>query len=501
MDRVRILVVDDEKVIREGVERALGKRGYEVVKAEDGERGLELLQQSSFDIVLTDLMMPGIDGFGVLEWIGTHQPQVQVIVITGFATVSKAVSAMKQGAFDFVGKPFTPDYIRVVVDRAIEKLEMREETERLRDEKNRGLMAIDQSDSRLKTVFSCMAEAVLITDSKGVVVLHNPAAIKLLEIQTDPVIGKPLADSIRDKAAVSMVKEAVASATAQSREFSPGSISRQHLRAHCSPVMTEKGEVIGSVTTFLDISALKEIDQMKSDFVAMVAHELKSPLASVEQMIYALQVGCEHEAVSSCHALHTRMTARTRDLLGLIDNLLNLSKLESGTVVFNREPAIGDTVIRDVLEIASPQAEAKEIEIDYQACDEQWWFSIDYDHMRTAIMNIISNSIKYTPEGGKVKLATSISGGFINFSVQDSGIGISSEDLPHIFDRFFRVKGKATRHITGSGLGLALVKEVVEAHQGYLDVRSVLGEGTTFTLSFPLCQQNGSAVTETLLAK
>jgi signal transduction histidine kinase len=120
--------------------------------------------------------------------------------------------------------------------------------------------------------------------------------------------------------------------------------------------------------------------------------------------------------------------------------------------------------------------------------------------MHTAIMNIVSNSVKYTPDGGRVELSTSVSGGFANFSVKDSGIGISKEDMPHIFDRFFRVKGKATRHITGSGLGLALVKEVVEAHQGYIDVQSTPGVGTTFTLSFPLAQVSGTTAPELQLA-
>ncbi len=496
MDSVRILVIDDEKVIREGVERALAKRGYEIFKAEDGNRGLELLKEFDFDIVLTDLMMPGLDGFAVLDWIRENQPHVQVIVITGFATVTKAVTAMKQGAFDFVGKPFTPDYIRVVVDRAIDKLSMRAETERLREEKNRGLEAIDKSQSRLKTVFSCMAEAVLITDTEGVVVLHNPAAIKILEIQTDPFIGKPLADSIRDKTVVSMTHEAMSKAMVVTREFAPGTISRKFLRAYCSPVTNELGAVIGSVTTFEDISAHKDIDRMKSDFVAMVAHELKSPLASVEQMIYALQVGCEHEATNSCHTLHKRMTTRTKDLLRLIDNLLNLSKLESGAVVFNLEPIHGDDIIREVLEITRPQAEGKGISLRYQPSEEDWLFNVDYDHIRTAIMNIVSNSVKYTPDGGQVTLSTEVAGGFVNFVVQDTGIGISKEDLPHIFDRFFRVKGKATRHITGSGLGLALVKEVVEAHQGYIEVQSTPQVGTTFTLSFPLAQKNGVPVPE-----
>lgn len=490
MDDVRILVIDDEKVIREGVERALTTEGYQITKAEDGLAGLELLKEQSFDIVLTDLMMPGMDGFAVLDWIRENQPTVQVIVITGFATVTKAVSAMKQGAFDFVGKPFTPDYIRVVVNRAVDRLRLQAETARLRAEKKRGLEAIDKSESRLKTVFGCMAEAVLITDADGVVVLHNPAAIKNLEIQTDPFIGKHLSASIRDATVVSMVEEVVKTSKAVIREFDPGSISRKYLRAHCSPVITEQGALVGSVTIFEDITTHKEIDQMKSDFVAMVAHELKSPLASVEQMIYAAQVGCEHEQTSSCNSLHTRMTARTKDLLRLIDNLLNLSKLENGTVVFSIEPVRGEDIIQDVLEISRPQAEAKNITLSYEPSEEDWWFKVDYDHMRTAFMNIVSNSIKYTPDFGHVTLKTSTASGFVHFLVEDTGIGISKEDLPNIFDRFYRVRGKATRNIIGSGLGLALVKEVVSAHQGYLDVESTPGVGTLFTLSFPIVQAN-----------
>lgn len=486
MDTIRILVIDDEKVIREGVERALAGKGYTLAKAENGERGIEMLKQDTFHIVLLDLMMPGIDGFGVLEWVNANTPDTQVIVITGFATVSKAVSAMKQGAFDFVGKPFTPDYIRIVVGRAMEKISLQAETEKLREEKTLSLEEIQKEQSRLKTVFSCMVEAVIITSSEGVVVHHNPAAIKLLEIQTDPVIGKPFSASIQDSHAVRMVEESLAKSIVVTREFSAGTISRKFLRAYCSPVQSQGGNTLGAVITFEDISTHKEIDRMKSDFVAMVAHELKSPLASIEQMIYALQTDCEYEAEKACNALHGRMTTRTKDLLRLIDNLLNLSKLENGTIVFNLEPTKGHDIIKDIVEITTPQAESKNITISYCPCGEEWWFNVDYDYIRTAFMNLISNAVKYTPEGGTIEIKTSVNGGLANLIVQDSGIGINENDLPHIFDRFFRVKGKATRHITGSGLGLSLVKEVVDAHQGYIDVHSTPDVGTTFTLSFPL---------------
>ena len=491
MDALRVLIIDDEKVIRDGVERSLAGKNYLIAKAESGEAGIEMIEQNGYDVVLLDLMMPGIDGFGVLEWIKENRPHIEVIVITGFATVSKAVTAMKQGAFDFVGKPFTPDYIRIVVERAVEKISLETEARKLREERILTLEAIQNEQSLLKTVFGCMVEAVLITDPQSVVVHHNPAAIKMLDIQTDPVIGKPLSASIKDTVAVQMVQEAIARNRVVSREFAPGTVSRRYLRAYCAPVISSTSDgdkVLGSVTTFEDVSTHKEIDKMKSDFVAMVAHELKSPLASIEQMIYALQVNCEYEAANNCNRLHGRMTVRTRDLLRLIENLLNLSKLESGTVVFNLERTNGHEIIEDILEVAKPQAEAKDISVHFNPCDEDWWFNVDYDHMRTAIMNIVSNAVKYTPEGGDVRITTSVTGGFVNLVFQDSGIGIPKEDLPHIFDRFYRVKGKATRHITGSGLGLSLVKEVVEAHQGYIDVRSNPDTGTVFTLSFPILE-------------
>lgn len=496
MGTIRILIVDDERVIREGVERALSGRGYEIAKAENGERGVEMLKEQPFDIVLLDLMMPGMDGFAVLDWIKREQPHIQVIVITGFATVSKAVTAMKQGAFDFVGKPFTPDYIRIVVKRAIDKIFLEAEAMQLREERILSREAISREQSRLKTVFGCMVEAVIITDREGVVVHHNPAAVKILEIQTDPVVGKPLADSIRDGSAVQMVHEAIDKSIVVTKEFSPGAISRKYLSAHCAPVKSAEGTVLGSVTVFEDISNHKEMDKMKSSFVAMVAHELKSPLASIEQMIYALPMECDYAEEKFCNSFHNRMTVRTKDLLRLIDNLLNLSKMESGTVVFNLEPIKGHDLIEELLEIAEPQTENKDITLVYSPCDRDWWFNVDYDHIRTAFMNILSNAVKYTPQGGTLEVGTTLSGGLASLVVKDSGIGISAENLPHIFDRFYRVKGKDTRHITGSGLGLSLVKEVVEAHHGYIDVQSEPAKGTTFTLSFPVAEVGAATAVE-----
>lgn len=482
----RILIVDDEKVIRDGCERALAGGAYFVQKAENGEQGIAALERDPFDVVLLDLMMPGIDGFAVLKWVKEHRPTTQVIVVTGFATVAKAVAAMKEGAFDFVAKPFTPDYIRIVVQRAAEKRSLLSETARLREEKALDLEAIAEEQSRLRSVFACMEEAILVTNREGTVVLHNPVAIRVLELQTDPVIGKPLSASLSDASAVEMVAEAVRSGATVMREFMPGTISKLWLRAHCAPVRTAAGKVLGSVTVFEDITTHKRVDQLKSEFVAMVAHELRAPLAAIQQMVWSVEGAGDIDPQKRTEILG-RVSARIEDQLKLIENLLNLSKLETGVVAFNMEPAKGDEMVADAIARVRERAEGKGICVEFSACPNEWWLSADRDHMVMVFTNIIDNAIKYTPAGGAVRIRSAHGGSLARVTVSDTGIGIAPADLPHIFDRFFRVKGRETRGIPGSGLGLSVVKKVVEAHSGSIDVDSEPGRGTTFTVTLPLC--------------
>jgi len=481
---VRILVIDDEKVIRDGCQRALADQGYAIEKAESGHEGIERLEQSAYDIVLLDLMMPGLDGLSVLRWIRENRPAIQVIVITGFATVSKAVEAMKEGAFDFVGKPFTPDYIRLVVRRAAERQALQTETARLREERELDHLAIATEQSRLKTIFRCMEGAILVTDPKGIVVLHNPAAIDMLNLETDPVLGKHVSASILDGDAVAMIEEVVRKGVSTTREFVPGAVSRLYLRAHCAPVLAASGKIQGSVTVFEDITTDRKVDQLKSDFVAMVAHELRAPLAAIAQMIYAIRTSGD-DAARRQHLLD-RIGMRIDEHLQFIENLLSLSRLETGTVVLNLEPLVIDEILRQVVEVVRPRAQGKDITITLQPSASDWTVNADPDQIRVVFTNIIDNAIKYTLPGGNVRISTAGNGCLARIEVADSGIGIREEDLPHIFDRFFRVKGKATRGIAGSGLGLSLAKEVIEAHNGRIDVRSELDRGTTFTISLPL---------------
>jgi signal transduction histidine kinase len=481
----RILVIDDEKVIRDGCVRILEKQGYEVVTTENGQLGLRAMEDDPAEVVLLDLMMPGIDGFETLAQIRRNWPEAYVIIITGFATVEKAVQAMKDGAFDFVAKPFNPDHLRIVIRRALENKALEAEAVRLREEREGDLRAIMTEKSRLRTIINCMDSGVLVTDRDLTVLLHNPNLIRLLEIHTDPMIGKDLLQSVSNRELCEMVRLVIEENRTIAKEFEEGSIGRQYLRARSAPVRGANGEALGSVTVFEDLSALRKIDQLKNDFVAMVSHELRAPLASVEQMAYVLRDGLAGEVGEKGQHLIGRILVRTQELLQLVRNLLDLSRIETGLLVQNMEMVDVPELVDGVIEMVRPQVEARRQTISYVDPGGCPMVVGDRDNLLGVFNNLIVNAVKYTPEQGRIDVRITHEGSFVRVDVTDTGVGIPAEDLTRIFDRFFRVKGK-TRGITGSGLGLSVAKSTVEAHCGTIRVESRENVGSTFTVLLPI---------------
>ena len=487
--RANILVVDDEGIVRDGCMRILGKEDCNVQVAESGNEGLEFIKQKGFDIVLLDLKMPGMSGMEVLRIINEAYPDIIVIVITGYATVESAVEAMKEGAYDYIPKPFTPDQLRIVVRRAIEKKALLREAEYLRQEREKGLQDIATERSKVKTIINCMADGVLVTDREGGVVLHNPAAMKMLGIMDTSIVGKPLSQSIKDKNLAELATKVLTTADTDhitiSQELPLGESGETVLMAHLAPVKNEAGEVLGSVTVLQDISQLKAIDKMKSDFVAMVAHEFKSPLSSIQQQMSVILGGMAGEVNERQRKILGRVKERTQGLLKLISDLLDISKIEAGIVVQHKEPLQLTEIIQETTDLIRFQAEAKNITLRLSVAPSLPMINADRHDIEEAFTNLIDNALRYTPEGGQVTIRAGTKGEYLHVEVSDTGIGISKEDLPRIFDKFYRVKTDQTRHITGSGLGLSIVKGIVEAYFGSIQVESEVGKGTTFTVLLP----------------
>jgi len=490
-DQVNILVIDDEQIMRDGCSRILSKDGWTVICAENGNKGLEEIKgrPENIDVILLDLMMPGMSGMEVLDHIRTIDPNLLVIVITGYATVESAVEAMKKGAYDFIPKPFTPDQLRIVVRRALEKRTFQKEAEILRRERERTLRDIATEKSKIKTIINCMGDGVLVCDRDSCMVLTNPAASRMLKISETSLLGNFLSECNLPSELSKTMEESLqikdTGYTSVSQELSIGESGEIFLRAHTASVRNDIGEVMGSVTVLQDISHLKELDKMKSEFIAMVAHELRAPIAAVEQQLTVILNKMAGEVTEKQEKLLSRAKERTKGLLDLIKDLLDLSKIEAGKMVQYKEPLSLQEVIQIVVDLMRTEAENKKIDLQFSAPSKMLMINADRNSMEGIFTNLISNGIKYTPEGGKIWITLGEEGGFVKATVSDTGIGIKKEDLPRIFDKFYRVKTAETRQIIGTGLGLSIVKSIVDAHLGSISVESEEGGGTTFTVLLP----------------
>lgn len=489
VDDIHMLVVDDERIIREGAERILKKEGWKVATAENGIQGLELLKKDIFHILLLDLMMPGISGIEVLKQVRQSDPQLLVIVITGYATVENAVEAMKNGAYDFIPKPFTPDQLRIIVQRALDKISLEREAEYLRQERAKSLKDIANEKSRTHTIINYMADGVLVTDQNGFIVLSNPAVSRMLGLEHKPPVGRHLFDWTGSEELAAMVENALkmrdSTCHGFSQEIAWGSPPSRYFMAHTGLVRSEEGEALGAVTIFNDITWFKELDQMKSDFVDMVSHELRSPLGSVRQQISLIVDGFTEEISEKQRQILQRVQSRLDGLIGMINNLLDLSRIEGGRLVQKKEQLDLTEVLNEAIEVMSSEALKKkltfEVSIDPQLCV----LHADRQSMEIVCTNLISNAVKYNRDGGKIIVSAQNRGDFVEVKVRDTGYGISKSDLPRIFDKFFRIRTENTRKVIGSGLGLPLVKAMVEAHLGTITADSDPDKGATFTVLLP----------------
>jgi PAS domain S-box-containing protein len=329
-----------------------------------------------------------------------------------------------------------------------------------------------------------------VCDQEGCVVLSNPAANRMLKTSEDSLLGHFLDHcNIHPELSHTIMESLRAKDrpyTSVSQELSVGESGEIFLRAHTAPVRNDLGETMGSVTVLQDISYLKELEKMKSEFIAMVTHELRAPITVVEQQLSVILNKLAGELTGKQEEILLRAKERTKGVLTLIKDLLDLSKIEAGKMVQYKEPIDLKDVVSKVMDLMSMEAEQKKIHLQFTCNPQTCVIHADRNNMEEIFTNLLSNAIKYTPEQGKVWGTLDEERGFVKVTVSDNGIGIKREDLPRIFDRFYRVKSAETRQIVGTGLGLSIVKSMVDAHLGSISVESEVGKGSTFTLLFPI---------------
>jgi len=412
-----------------------------------------------------------------------------VIVITGHGTVDTAVGCMKKGAYDCITKPFQVDQFMITVRRAADKRKLEEAARLYELEKLKNLHDLGLEKSRLKTVIYCMGNGVMVTNRDLDVVLHNPALMRLLEQSKVLENPFPLGAILNDEPLIHTLREIldgrISADEAAIQEIQAG---RNVLRAISAPVIGPEKSIVGAVIVLENVTAFKQLDQMKSHFVSMVAHELRSPLVSVRQLNNVLLEGMAGPLGEKQKDFVGRGSKKIDGLLELINDLLDVSKIEAGQFVRRKVPTDLRHIIEESVALMEPRAREQGIDI-ICCCMDLKPVQADPENMEEIFNNLITNAINYSPDGGRVSITATGLGEYIEIKVEDTGVGISQEELPKIFDKFYRVKHPKTRRVIGTGLGLAIVKGAVEAHHGTIDVESRENCGTTFRILLPVIKE------------
>ncbi len=481
-----ILVVDDEFGMREGCRRILVEEGFHVETAPDGQAALELFEKNSdFAVALVDLKMPRMGGLELIQHLRQLNEDTVIFVITAYAAIDTAVEATRRGAYGYIPKPFTPDELLLPIRNGLERRTLTLEAKRLRAERESRLLEVAAERSKCNTIISCMTDGVLVINRDRQIVLHNAAAARILPELAElsllsPVTALACAD-LRD-----LLEEALSAGTEVFIASKEIALEQSTYMANISPVHEPNGEVAGAVAVLRDITAMKKLETAKSMFVSMVAHEVKSPLAAIEGNLMALLSGLVQDQPERSRQMLERAMVRANALRVMVSDLLNLTAMETGNFTLRRSPLDLREVLEATADAAQEKAAEKQISLTKEIPASGPRILADRDSMAMVFGNLIDNAIKYTPKGGHVTVAIEGDGMYARVTVQDDGIGMTPHEKDCIFDEFYRAKNEQTVQIAGTGLGLTIVKRLVEMHDGKITVQSQPKKGSTFIVSLPV---------------
>jgi two-component system, OmpR family, phosphate regulon sensor histidine kinase PhoR len=395
------------------------------------------------------------------------------------AELSKGVSALEEG------KPVRPVQSRV--GGATGRLARRFNAVAPRLEER--IAQLEEERQQLRAVLSGMAEGVIAVDARRRLVFANPGAEKQFGLGSGAA-GRLVPELIR----VPQVQEAV-EATLSGPEGYRGEICVPVREAQVPPgvrTLSVHGTPLpgwpppGAVLVFHDVTELRRLERMRQDFVANASHELKTPLASIKAYTETLLDWALHDDAVNVRLL--RQIEEQADRLDrLIHDMLSLARLETGEEAYRHGPLAPSPVVRTCAENHRNRAEAKRLDfrIDLGCLEESALIRADEEALRQILDNLIDNAIKYTPEGGWVRVSCRVARDALVLEVADSGVGIPRDDLPRVFERFYRVDRARSRELGGTGLGLSIVKHQVQSLGGQVAVDSRVGAGSVFTVRIP----------------
>ena len=347
---------------------------------------------------------------------------------------------------------------------------------------------LQEENRQFRTLLSNMSDGVIIADEAGYVHLLNRAAADLLNTQITAVTGRSFAEVVRHHQLIDIWNKSRATQTEQREAVEIG--RELFLQVTITPY--EEDLTLGYLVLLQDLTQVRHLQTVRRDFISNISHELRTPLASLKAVVETLQDGALDDPPAADRFLR-RAAGEIDTLTQMVEELLELSRIESGQVPLNvQETAVSDLLLIP-LDRLKPQASRKNIELSLDVAANLPKVIADEERIQRVVTNLIHNAIKFTPESGSVQVSANLienSPAEVYFSVKDNGIGISSEDLPRIFERFYKSDRARTRnrHNSSTGLGLAISRHIVQAHNGRIGVNSQEGKGSTFYFTLPIVQ-------------
>ncbi len=337
--------------------------------------------------------------------------------------------------------------------------------------------ALSTEKNRLAAVLSTMADGVLMTDAGGNVLMVNPAAEKLFCCEEKAAIGHPLIETIPDHEIRDTLQSCLKSGQPQTAQIESRG---RFLRVIASPIM-DNG-MSGALLIFQDLTEVKRFQTMRQEFVGNISHELRTPLASMKAVLETLNEGAIDDRPKLNDFL-TMMGGEVDRMTRLVRELAELSRIETGQNKLKIAPVDLNSVIDQAITKLKPQAERKQIDILRQCDPSLPAIPAEEGRIEQVLINLLHNAIKFTPAGGRIIVSAESEGESVVVTVEDTGVGIPAEDLPHVFARFY--KADKARSSEGTGLGLAIAKHIIQAHGGKIWARSEEGRGSTFSFRLP----------------
>ena len=349
---------------------------------------------------------------------------------------------------------------------------------------------VSTAKKETEAVIRSIAEGLVVVDAQGNVVMMNPAAEKLLGVTQKEKSGRPLTEGVKDEQLVSLIRPQPGESKGREIELaSPQDETKKVLRASSAVIENEDGYTVGMVSVLSDITKQKELDALKSSFVANVSHELRTPLVAMDKSI-SLILNKDAGPLTETQEQFLSVAQRNLKRLGnLINDLLDLSKLEAGKIEIRREPSSIEIIITESIEALAGWSRVKSIEVVKNIKSGLPQVDVDPGRIIQVLNNLIGNAIKFTPHNGTITISASFAqdGKWVEVSVKDTGIGVEKDNLGKIFDKFYQVGAeRATTDVSGTGIGLSIAKEIVEMHGGKIRVESENGQGAKFSFTLPV---------------